>query len=80
MVGSYGLGGDEFAAEELEDACADIQETLQADNYEDQLPQPEVNRIHLVFVFFFLVFGFFEFRARINWCLFYAGRRIDSDK
>lgn len=42
LVGSYGLGGDEFAAEELEDACADIEDTLEADNYEDQLPQPEV--------------------------------------
>lgn len=44
-MGSYGLGGDEFVAEELEDACADIQDltALEADNYEDQLPQPEVN-------------------------------------
>lgn len=43
LAGSYSLDGDEFAAEELEDVHADIQETLEADNYEDQLPQPEVN-------------------------------------
>lgn len=43
LVGSYGLGGEEFVAEELEDACADIPDTLEADNYEDQLPQPEVS-------------------------------------
>lgn len=55
LVGSYGLGGDELA-EELEDACADIQDltTLEADNYEDQLPQPEVNSFSWS-VFFFRI-------------------------
>lgn len=37
-----GLSGDDFVTEELESACADIQDTLEADNYEDELPQREV--------------------------------------
>lgn len=41
LVDTYGLDNDDYA-EELEEACADIQDTLEADNYEDQLPQPEV--------------------------------------
>lgn len=51
IVDSYGLDNDEFNTEELEEAVADIQDTLGADNYEDQLPQPEVNmhfKIHEV--------------------------------
>lgn len=43
IVDSYGLENDDFNTEELEEAVADIQDTLEADNYEDQLPQPEVN-------------------------------------
>lgn len=43
VVDSYGLDNDDFNTEELEEAVADIQDTLGADNYEDQLPQPEVN-------------------------------------
>lgn len=46
-VDSYGLDNDDFNTEELEEAVADIQDTLGADNYEDQLPQPEVN-IHIM--------------------------------
>lgn len=41
LADSYGLENDDFNAEELEEAV-DIQDTLEADNYEDQLPQPEV--------------------------------------
>lgn len=48
-VDSYGLDNDDFNTEELEEAVADIQDTLGADNYEDQLPQPEVS-IHIYFV------------------------------
>lgn len=40
---TYGLENDDFNTEELEEAVADIQDTLEADNYEDQLPQPEVS-------------------------------------
>lgn len=54
MVDTYGLGNDDFT-EELEEAVADIQDTLEADNYEDQLPQPEVN----YFTFFFNFNSFF---------------------
>lgn len=43
-VDSYGLDNDDFNTEELEEAVADIQDTLGADNYEDQLPQPEVKK------------------------------------
>lgn len=43
IVDSYGLDNDDFNTEELEEAVADIQDTLGADNYEDQLPQPEVS-------------------------------------
>lgn len=43
IVDSYGLENDDFNTEELDEAVADIQDTLEADNYEDQLPQPEVN-------------------------------------
>lgn len=42
-VDTYGLDNDDFNTEELEEAVADIQDTLGADNYEDQLPQPEVS-------------------------------------
>lgn len=42
-VDTYGLDNDDFNTEELEEAVADIQDTLEADNYEDQLPQPEVS-------------------------------------
>lgn len=38
-VDSYDLDNDDFNTEELEEAVADIQDTLEADNYEDQLPQ-----------------------------------------
>lgn len=53
LVDSYGLDNDDFNTEELEEAVADIQDTLEADNYEDQLPQPEVS----IFTFysFFLI-------------------------
>ncbi|XP_031626838.1 rho GTPase-activating protein 68F [Contarinia nasturtii] len=44
-VDSYGLDNDDFNTEELEEAVADIQDTLEADNYEDQLPQPEVDEL-----------------------------------
>lgn len=44
-VDSYGLDNDDFNTEELEEAVADIQDTLGADNYEDQLPQPEVDEL-----------------------------------
>lgn len=43
LVDTYGLDNDDFNTEELEEAVADIQDTLGADNYEDQLPQPEVS-------------------------------------
>lgn len=43
LVDTYGLSNDDFTTEELEEACANIGDTLEADNYEDQLPQPEVN-------------------------------------
>lgn len=42
VADSYGLDNDDFDTEELEEAVADIQDTLGADNYEDQLSQPEV--------------------------------------
>lgn len=48
MVDTYGLDNDDYA-EELEEACADIQDTLEADNYEDQLPQPEVINFSIFF-------------------------------
>lgn len=44
-VDTYGLDNDDFNTEELDDAVADIQDTLEADNYEDQLPQPEVRSL-----------------------------------
>lgn len=43
---SYGLDNDDYA-EELEEA--QIPDTLEADNYEDQLPQQEVNLLFTIF-------------------------------
>ncbi|XP_055321076.1 rho GTPase-activating protein 68F [Sitodiplosis mosellana] len=42
---TYDLDNDDFNTEELEEAVADIQDTLGADNYEDQLPQPEADEL-----------------------------------
>lgn len=62
LVDSYGLDNDDFNAEELDEAVADIQDTLEADNYEDQLPQPEVS---------FSVFGQCEREVSIMACIQY---------
>lgn len=53
---TYGLENDDFNIEELEEAVADIQDTLEADNYEDQLPQPEVSIFHSEKIFNFITF------------------------
>lgn len=44
---AYALDNDDYS-EELEEVHGDIQDTLEADNYEDQLPQPEVSRTLLI--------------------------------
>lgn len=43
MADAYALDNDDYS-EELEEVHGDIQDTLEADNYEDQLPQPEVSQ------------------------------------
>lgn len=47
LVDAYALDNDDYS-EELEEVHGDIQDTLEADNYEDQLPQPEVSRTLLI--------------------------------
>lgn len=70
-VDSYGLDNDDFNTEELEEAVADIQDTLEADNYEDQLPQPEVRTILFIIKMFFFPhkFKYYMYHKKIV-CIF----------
>lgn len=54
LVDTYALDADDYAEE-----LGEVQDTLEADNYEDQLPQPEV--IYLIFFLFNLVSSSFIF-------------------